>query len=89
MLKAEEVYAMLKGKGVSQGQIDTAVEKYLTENPVTVSTDKTLTKENVAADAKATGNAITSLNEEKANGKGISFSINESGGLRVTYDDGK
>lgn len=32
---------------------------------------------------------ITSLNEEKANGKGISFSINESGGLRVTYDDGK
>lgn len=32
---------------------------------------------------------ISSLNEEKANGKGISFSINESGGLRVTYDDGK
>lgn len=32
---------------------------------------------------------INSLNEEKANGKGISFSINESGGLRVTYDDGK
>lgn len=32
---------------------------------------------------------IASLNEEKANGKGISFSINESGGLRVTYDDGK
>lgn len=32
---------------------------------------------------------IASLKEEKANGKGISFSINESGGLRVTYDDGK
>lgn len=32
---------------------------------------------------------ISSLNEEKVNGKGISFSINESGGLRVTYDDGK
>lgn len=32
---------------------------------------------------------ISELNEEKANGKGISFSINESGGLRVTYDDGK
>lgn len=32
---------------------------------------------------------ISSLNEEKANGKGITFSINESGGLRVTYDDGK
>lgn len=32
---------------------------------------------------------VKRLNEEKANGKGISFSINESGGLRVTYDDGK
>lgn len=32
---------------------------------------------------------IGQLKEEKANGKGISFSINESGGLRVTYDDGK
>lgn len=32
---------------------------------------------------------ISLLNEEKVNGKGISFSINESGGLRVTYDDGK
>ena len=33
--------------------------------------------------------AIPKIEEEKANGKGISFSINESGGLRVTYDDGK
>lgn len=32
---------------------------------------------------------VDELKEEKANGKGISFSINESGGLRVTYDDGK
>ena len=32
---------------------------------------------------------IDKLKEEKANGKGISFSINESGGLRVTYDNGK
>lgn len=32
---------------------------------------------------------INEVNEEKANGKGISFSINESGALRVTYDDGK
>lgn len=32
---------------------------------------------------------IALLNDKKANGKGISFSINESGGLRVTYDDGK
>ena len=34
-------------------------------------------------------NELQAQNEEKANGKGISFSINESGGLRVTYDDGK
>lgn len=33
--------------------------------------------------------AIPKIEEEKANGKGISLSINESGGLRVTYDDGK
>lgn len=32
---------------------------------------------------------IALLNDKKANGKGISFSINKSGGLRVTYDDGK
>lgn len=32
---------------------------------------------------------INEVNEEKANGKGISLSINELGGLRVTYDDGK
>lgn len=34
----------------------------------------------------------TDLQEElkkKANGQGITLSINESGGLRVTYDDGK
>ena len=29
------------------------------------------------------------LSLNKANGKGITFSINDSGGLRVTYDDGK
>ena len=27
--------------------------------------------------------------KKKANGQGITLSINESGGLRVTYDDGK
>lgn len=35
---------------------------------------------------------ISDLTKElakKANGQGITLSINESGGLRVTYDDGK
>lgn len=32
---------------------------------------------------------ISNLKESKANGQGITLSINESGGLRVTYDDGK
>lgn len=36
--------------------------------------------------------SITALTKEltkKANGQGITLSINESGGLRVTYDNGK
>lgn len=33
--------------------------------------------------------ALNEVDSGKANGKGITFSINESGGLRVTYDDGK
>ena len=33
--------------------------------------------------------ALNEVDSEKANGKGITFSVNESGGLRVTYDDGK
>ena len=35
---------------------------------------------------------FTTLKNEtakKANGAGITLSINESGGLRITYDDGK
>ncbi len=49
----------------------------------TVETDKTLKKANAPADAEATGLAI----EGKAAGKGISFVINDSGGLDVVYDD--
>lgn len=47
-----------------------------------------ISEENLAQ-IKTNKEKISLLNEEKANGKGISFSINESGGLRVTYDDGK
>lgn len=58
--------------------------------------DKTLSKTGEAADAATVGeklttmgSAIESVKESKANGQGITLSINESGGLRVTYDDGK
>lgn len=33
--------------------------------------------------------ALTTELAKKANGQGITLSINESGGLRVTYDNGK
>lgn len=33
--------------------------------------------------------ALTAELAKKANGQGITLSINESGGLRVMYDDGK
>ena len=33
--------------------------------------------------------ALTKELAKKANGQGITLSINESGGLRVTYDNGK
>ena len=45
--------------------------------------DETLEKSGVPADGKATGDAM----KGKANGEGISFSINENGGLLVTYND--
>lgn len=58
--------------------------------------DKTLSKAGEAADAATVGeklatmdSAIESIKESKANGQEITLSINESGGLRVTYDDGK
>ncbi len=54
------------------------------ENPVEVSTDKTLSKSGQAADAKETGDAISG----KASGKGFSFSANGSDGIIVKYDDG-
>lgn len=54
--------------------------------------DKTLSVDGDFADAKTVGDKFKAVNTDlsnKANGKGITLSINESGGLRVTYDDGK
>lgn len=48
--------------------------------------------EKLKAASKTQETNITALTAElakKANGQGITLSINESGGLRVMYDDGK
>lgn len=51
----------------------------------TPTSDKTLSVQGGFADAKTVGDSL----KQKANGAGITLSINEAGGLRVTYDDGK
>lgn len=85
-MKADDVYALLKKQiknmGITDEQIQNAVNNYLKNNPVKVETDTTLSKENVAADAASTGKAL----DGKVNGSGIILSINDSGGLRVTYN---
>ena len=45
-------------------------------------------KKTVSAQATNIENLKTGM-LNKANGKGITLSVNESGGLRVTYDNGK
>lgn len=61
--------------------INNASKKAIEDINATGATDKEQIAKNKAD--------IALLDDKKANGKGISFSINESGGLRVTYDDGK
>ena len=53
-----------------------------TYNSQALETDTSLPKTGEAADAGATGKAIA----EKASGAGIYFSINASGGLRISRD---
>lgn len=70
-MEANEVYAILKNlikknSGATDEQIKQAVEEYLIKNPVSVETDKTLSKNGVPADSKATGDAIKKV-EEMAN----------------------
>ena len=64
--------------------IKTEVDNYMAANPPKVEMDTTLTQSGKAADAKATGDALS----RRVIGPGITFSINESGGLTATYDDG-
>ena len=58
------------------------VADYMQKNPPKVELDSTLSQSGKAADAAATGAAIAGC----AKGAGIEFSINDSGGLRVTYN---
>lgn len=51
-----------------------------TYNSQGLETDKTLSVENMAADAMTTGKELAS----KATGPGIHFEINENGGLRIS-----
>lgn len=65
--------------------IGEAVKEYLSEHPVeTLILDKNLEKENLAADAKATGDAL----KKKVTGEGIELNVSEEG-VVLTYDDGK
>lgn len=68
-MEANEVYAILKNlikknSGATDEQIKQAVEEYLIKNPVSVETDKTLSKNGVPADSKATGDAIKKAGEK-------------------------
>ena len=65
--------------------IGEAVKEYLSEHPVeTLILDKNLEQENLAADAKATGDAL----KKKVTGEGIELNVSEEG-VVLTYDDGK
>ena len=66
-------------------KIGTSVEEYIKTHPLKCETDKTLKKEDIPADTKAAGEAIAN----RAIGPGITFSVNKSGGLTATYNDGK
>lgn len=65
-MTADQVYAVLKTMiqdgGATPEQIATAVQNYLAQNPVTVSTDTTLTLEGIPADAKA----VSTLMQKKS-----------------------
>ena len=67
-MEANEVYAILKkqikNSAATDEQVKQAVEEYLIKNPVSVETDKTLSKSGVPADSKATGDAIKEVEEK-------------------------
>lgn len=75
------------GGAISSEDVENAVKSYLEENPVQpgASTEE-------AAQINKNTEDISQIQSElkkKANGEGITLSINETGGLRITYDDGE
>lgn len=69
-MKADEVFAILKKRieqgGVTDETIKKIVEQYFEEHPVQITTDNTLSITGMPADAKATGDKLSGL-EEKTN----------------------
>lgn len=57
----ETVIATVDIPAASDEAIENSVNSYLQDNPIEIVTDKTLTEENVPADAKVTGDRITQL----------------------------
>lgn len=78
---------MLKNVTVSDEKIQSAVTNYLTVNPVLpgATTEQAQQIEQNKEDISLLKDEL----KKKANGEGITLSINENGGLRVTYDNGK
>lgn len=63
----------LGGGTITEDQIQAAVDKYLEANPPeSTPLDTTLTKAGYAADAKATGEAISNVSKQNQNGGGLS-----------------
>lgn len=81
-------------KEEAESVIQRLVTEYLEKNPVKpgATTEQAQQIEQNKTDIGSLKEETGSLKEDisnKANGKGITLSINNFGGLRVTYDDGK
>lgn len=69
----ETAIATIDIPAVSEEEVQSAVNNYLQDNPIEIITDKTLTEENVPADAKATGDRITQLSGKVDNLNNVDF----------------
>ena len=86
-MKTDEAYALLSKRinagSVTPDQIEKAVKDYLEKNEVNIHTDKSLTEEGKAADAKATGDgletkaSIDQLKEVRKNNDALANNLNK------------